>query len=30
MNRTIKMLVEKEIERHALVIYDDQEIIDRK
>lgn len=30
MNKTIKMLVEKEIERHIVVIYDDQVEIDKK
>ena len=30
MNKTIKNLVENEIERHIVVIYDDQTIIDKK
>lgn len=30
MNKTIKSLLEKEIERHIVVIYDDQAIIDKK
>ena len=30
MNKTIKNLVENEIERHIVVIYDDQVIIDKK
>ena len=30
MNKTIKNLVEKEIERHIVVIYDDQAEIDKK
>lgn len=30
MNETIKSLLEKEIERHIVVIYDDQAIIDKK
>ena len=30
MNKTIKNLVENEIERHIVVIYDDQAIIDKK
>lgn len=30
MNKTIKMLVEKEIERHIVVIYDGQVEIDKK
>lgn len=30
MNKTIKMLVEKEIERHIVVVYDDQVTIDKK
>lgn len=30
MNKTIKYLLEKEIERHIVVIYDGQAIIDKK
>ena len=30
MNNTIKALLEKEIERHIVVIYDDQVTIDKK
>ena len=30
MNNTVKCLVEKEIERHIVVIYDDQVTIDKK
>ena len=30
MNKTIKSLLEKEIERHIVVIYDDQAEIDKK
>ena len=30
MNKTVKYLLEKEIERHIVVIYDDQVIIDKK
>ena len=30
MNKTVKYLLEKEIDRHIVVIYDDQAIIDKK
>lgn len=30
MNKTVKYLLENEIERHIVVIYDDQAIIDKK
>lgn len=30
MNKTVKYLLEKEIERHIVVVYDDQVTIDKK